>query len=304
MSRIFPWQYSKSMRRPRILYFSFSLFIPLFVLPPHTREPRMVGQKISSFVRITPAYAGTTRIQLQALRQSQDHPRIRGNHPILTLLLIEQQGSPPHTREPHDNTAITIKFERITPAYAGTTQGGRIHPGQMEDHPRIRGNHWMMWSIPSSQRGSPPHTREPPTAITLSAVFARITPAYAGTTKNSIQQAPVVEDHPRIRGNHFVVVASVLAELGSPPHTREPHLHSGSHQRKLRITPAYAGTTTQSLSPNTQTEDHPRIRGNHKIEKKKIHLYVGSPPHTREPQILQRYCHERSRITPAYAGTT
>ena len=182
MSRIFPWQYSKSMRRPRILYFSFSLFIPLFVLPPHTREPRMVGQKISSFVRITPAYAGTTRIQLQALRQSQDHPRIRGNHPILTLLLIEQQGSPPHTREPHDNTAITTNFERITPA-------------------------------------------------------------YAGTTKNSIQQAPVVEDHPRIRGNHFVVVASVLAELGSPPHTREPQRKAYRRIHKRRITPAYAGTT-------------------------------------------------------------
>ena len=81
----------------------------------------MVGQKISSFVRITPAYAGTTRIQLQALRQSQDHPRIRGNHPILTLLLIEQQGSPPHTREPLIAGATGSGKSGITPAYAGTT---------------------------------------------------------------------------------------------------------------------------------------------------------------------------------------
>ena len=156
---------------------------------------------------------------------------------------MKHAGSPPHTREPPHSDRIPQLQAGITPAYAGTTYCNNLICCIRQDHPRIRGNHARRQNSSRTDGGSPPHTREPPTAITLSAVFARITPAYAGTTKNSIQQAPVVEDHPRIRGNHSTRFIAMSSSLGSPPHTREPPRYMRCARVVRRITPAYAGTT-------------------------------------------------------------
>ena len=224
---------------------------------------------------------------------------------------MKHAGSPPHTREPPHSDRIPQLQAGITPAYAGTTYCNNLICCIRQDHPRIRGNHARRQNSSRTDGGSPPHTREPPTAITLSAVFARITPgwwritpAYAGTTPRALSLCLPAWDHPRIRGNHSILPSYTDSYPGSPPHTREPHLHCLLVAFRFRITPAYAGTTPRALSLCLPAWDHPRIRGNHHAICDALGLYEGSPPHTREPRNENLPERVRRGITPAYAGTT
>ena len=51
-------------------------------------------------------------------------------------------------------------------------------------------------------------------------------------------------------------------------------------------------------------KDHPRIRGEHRDEAGEGSVGPGSSPHTRGAHRNISGCHERSRIIPAYAGST
>ena len=91
--------------------------------------------------------------------------------------------------------------------------------------------------------GSPPRMRGPRESVVSEVGETRITPAYAGTTSSSPAPKGMVEDHPRVCGDHGNVPLSGMCPLGSPPRMRGPRgpLRRGSGL--LRITPAYAGTT-------------------------------------------------------------
>ena len=70
-----------------------------------------------------------------------------------------------------------------------------------------------------------------------------IIPAYAGSTRQDGSARAAYWDHPRIRGEHFREVGTLIFDEGSSPHTRgargEGHVHGASG----RIIPAYAGST-------------------------------------------------------------
>ena len=82
-----------------------------------------------------------------------DHPRIRGEHEPPVRASGVEGGSSPHTRGARFFTIILRFFERIIPAYAGSTV--RVTPAgpAAADHPRIRGEH--TWKSLQYQ-GSPP----------------------------------------------------------------------------------------------------------------------------------------------------
>ncbi len=50
-------------------------------------------------------------------------------------------GSPPHVRGPHKIKAAELQAQGITPACAGTTDQGEDAEGELEDHPRMCGDH-------------------------------------------------------------------------------------------------------------------------------------------------------------------
>ena len=50
--------------------------------PPLTREPQIFPIQIIDQVGITPAYAGTTFRKVAHKDPEEDHPRLRGNHPL------------------------------------------------------------------------------------------------------------------------------------------------------------------------------------------------------------------------------
>ena len=72
-------------------------------------------------MRIIPAYAGSTKAELEAKYQSADHPRVCGEH----LSAGERQkvvsGSSPRMRGAQFEFPEECDIKRIIPAYAGST---------------------------------------------------------------------------------------------------------------------------------------------------------------------------------------
>ena len=89
--------------------------------PPRVREPHTQICLPESFVRITPACAGTTHSAQRICQGGQDHPRVCGNHLHLLHRTTRTLGSPPRVREPHQGSGSACREDRITPACAGTT---------------------------------------------------------------------------------------------------------------------------------------------------------------------------------------
>ena len=68
----------------------------------------------------------------------------------------------------------------ITPAYAGKRCEPTEHPHLHKDHPRLCGEKYNNSGIMYTSIGSPPPMRGKDEGNAIGAVYARITPAYAG----------------------------------------------------------------------------------------------------------------------------
>ena len=93
---------------------------------------------------IIPAYAGSTSRTARAHACRADHPRIRGEHPGVNRNGRGPAGSSPHTRGARVRPRCREALHGIIPAYAGSTTTGRLRLGPPRDHPRIRGEHWIV----------------------------------------------------------------------------------------------------------------------------------------------------------------
>ena len=91
-------------------------------------------------------------------------------------------------------------------------------------------------------------------------------------------------DHPRIRGEHRRLDAE--------------------HHHRVRIIPAYAGSTKAIVCPSSEFADHPRIRGEHLPQTSCMAERQGSSPHTRGAPTDRVDGPRFPRIIPAYAGST
>ena len=109
-------------------------------------------------------------------------------------------------------------------------------------------------------------------------------------------------DHPRIRGEKPCKTKCTVQDKGSPPHTRGKGKQLKEQGVALRITPAYAGKSTASITVESIVGDHPRIRGEKAYSSAYSSAYFGSPPHTRGKVTHSWSCALPPRITPAYAG--
>ena len=199
---------------------------------------------------------------------------------------------------------LAVSLHGITPAYAGSTLQKLQDQRSPQDHPRIRGKHLSGKPSPSISLGSPPHTREARNFTLTARMFLRITPAYAGSTTNTIRRLMLSEDHPRIRGKYERAEQRAILALGSPPHTREVRLLNLKAFLAVRITPAYAGSTVFLHQRAHIPKDHPRIRGKYLAQSTARTPRLGSPPHTREVHLCYSCSISASGITPAYAGST
>ena len=271
---------------------------------PHTRGARHADPRRDARMRIIPAYAGSTQATLRRRHSRPDHPRIRGEHVWKPAETPKAAGSSPHTRGAPSCRCPAPPSRRIIPAYAGSTKTFPRSHTNVSDHPRIRGEHADGVLSRMSIGGSSPHTRGAPARPGHPAPVAGIIPAYAGSTTYDKTGSYLEPDHPRIRGEHENTPPGFNARVGSSPHTRGARGSVRAGRCRIGIIPAYAGSTPPAPKSRNTGRDHPRIRGEHRLQGMPVRPDQGSSPHTRGAPKKREDPENAARIIPAYAGST
>ncbi len=168
----------------------------------------------------------------------------------------------------------------------------------------MRGEYSPLFLLSVLSEGSPPLTRGVQRGKHWQKSTARITPAYAGSTKDGNGHRSGSQDHPRLRGEYKSWDKPKQSALGSPPLARGVLSADRRTYGLPRITPAYAGSTFDSPFDDSGKQDHPRLRGEYSHSRKWRMIISGSPPLTRGvPRHVQNVANLQG-ITPAYAGST
>ena len=130
----------------------------------------------------------------------------------------------------------------------------------------------------------------------------RITPAYAGKSRVSVQYETCHRDHPRLCGEKACILQRHLQTKGSPPPMRGKAIFARYFSARSGITPAYAGKRKICQYPRSLFQDHPRLCGEKATRQPQKVKKIGSPPPMRGKGPLAYRSSRRFRITPAYAG--
>jgi len=234
--------------------------------------------------RNTPACAGTTRREWTPGHRRREHPRVRGDNRDFTGVKSSIAGTPPRARGRHRNGGGEGADAGNTPACAGTTGEGRCPIRRCTEHPRVRGDDTVRNYSEYPVRGTPPRARGrlPDNAPQCRAVGN--TPACAGTTRCGSSSVAGSWEHPRVRGDDRDGHGAGRSHRGTPPRARGRPLLLTVQCLDDRNTPACAGTTAPTGGTSATGPEHPRVRGDDRLE----------PP---GEGVVQRN-------TPACAGTT
>ena len=216
------------------------------------------------FDRIIPAYAGSTSVSPCRRGAPKDHPRVCGEHGLNATSGPPLEGSSPRMRgAPCRRRRLGRDGRRIIPAYAGSTRtadtvmclwgdhsayaGSTVVLGsegwQGRDHPRVCGEHILAWLVNHGYHGSSPRMRGAPGREPGPGADRGIIPAYAGSTYLHCDDVVVVQDHPRVCGEHWVAFLRVSSTRGSSPRMRGARIWVPKKLGQFGIIPAYAGST-------------------------------------------------------------
>ena len=168
----------------------------------------------------------------------------------------------------------------------------------------MRGEHIILMEYYRRKEGSSPHARGTRSEWFGRAVIAGIIPACAGNTGLVFSMLFGAWDHPRMRGEHALLMTYCTSSPGSSPHARGTRaLHAVTHFHP-GIIPACAGNTSSACSLPTRVRDHPRMRGEHLNRVLLPPLPRGSSPHARGTLIFYCWWWWGVGIIPACAGNT
>ena len=187
---------------------------------PHARGALQLHAPVPVEPGIIPACAGSTCLYAYTTSSHPDHPRMRGEHFHLSLPRPLFRGSSPHARGARAVAVERTTAAGIIPACAGSTLKDLEVACGWGDHPRMRGEHELPMQLAKSNGGSSPHARGALLADIPPRVRAGIIPACAGSTPRYWRRPRRARDHPRMRGEHFLL--RLLRRLwgGSSPHAR------------------------------------------------------------------------------------
>src|SRR5690606_38703091 len=105
-----------------------------------------------------------------------DHPRLRGEHQVASMMSSSRDGSPPPARGAPNNAWRMLVPNGITPACAGSTGAAEGTVVEIADHPRLRGEHVAERPLELDSLGSPPPARGAPARSCRCWCRSRITP--------------------------------------------------------------------------------------------------------------------------------
>ena len=212
-------------------------------------SPRMRGKQ-RAFIentlkpRIIPAHAGQTDVARWSGNWRTDHPRACGANSALRPSNILQSGSSPRMRGKRRCQLSQMARDRIIPAHAGQTCGGRRGPACSADHPRACGANLNAYSCVLAARGSSPRMRGKQGNVHRMPAHWRIIPAHAGQTCSLLRVSAVLfSDHPRACGANSLRATSAFITSGSSPRMRGKRVTVTGGDTDSRIIPAHAGQT-------------------------------------------------------------
>ena len=272
-------------------------------------SPRMRGapQRRNDFtarIGIIPAYAGSTPREQKSSGPTTDHPRVCGEHCGRNGQILPLWGSSPRMRGALADAVSEIQYIGIIPAYAGSTQHRNSCQSAHRDHPRVCGEHTAPQFLPIRSSGSSPRMRGALFVGESGRLHPGIIPAYAGSTSVPLMYVCPTQDHPRVCGEHQVVMRATLPLRGSSPRMRGAPRDGANPEADLRIIPAYAGSTGDFAWGTDENEDHPRVCGEHRSSIDACAMMAGSSPRMRGALCEDSRCKRDGRIIPAYAGST
>ena len=127
-------------------------------------SPRMRGTLLGDallrrLVRIIPAHAGNTPLELAPPANDADHPRACGEHCQTPLVQSSQAGSSPRMRGTRFLYQPQLPLFRIIPAHAGNTSMFVMEYSLVTDHPRACGEHRGSIALLKFDTGSCPRMR-------------------------------------------------------------------------------------------------------------------------------------------------
>ena len=253
---------------------------------------------------IIPAYAGSTRRRRCSGHRPRDHPRVCGEHAARIVDALQRPGSSPRMRGAQKIGEQMAAGTGIIPAYAGSTVGSAMLTSMSRDHPRVCGEHSFFPPIVIVVSGSSPRMRGARRVHDDAAPRVGIIPAYAGSTRAASSTAMSSRDHPRVCGEHRRSCTPRWSREGSSPRMRGAPSPTPALARRMRIIPAYAGSTYLSIVSTKPNRDHPRVCGEHISEWAANQAETGSSPRMRGAQASTPVPKEYDGIIPAYAGST
>ena len=157
--------------------------------------------------------------------------------------LVGSLGSSPRMRGAPFSQESDGWVRGIIPAYAGSTAGTPSRRTDSEDHPRVCGEHCVNLLADYNAKGSSPRMRGALGRRPLWKVYPGIIPAYAGSTVLAGIRRLGARDHPRVCGEHPASAMRTIVQLGSSPRMRGALARMPALQARVRIIPAYAGST-------------------------------------------------------------
>ncbi len=168
----------------------------------------------------------------------------------------------------------------------------------------MRGEHWCGWAMSMSVRGPSPRARGAPQRVQPGQHDRGTIPACAGSTKQGTFRGNRRRDHPRVRGEHTTLLPAGRNVKGPSPRARGAPGQRDRHPEPGGTIPACAGSTRGAHLTDPLSEDHPRVRGEHKAAEAHALRRAGPSPRARGArEVLHAHAGDVGTI-PACAGST
>ena len=267
-------------------------------LEVHVGRPTVTG--------IIPACAGNTSQASARYDATWDHPRVCGEHAGEILDKLRKWGSSPRVRGTRQKMVPSRVNGRIIPACAGNTPRHRPAHSALNarDHPRVCGEHREGAEDAGHRQGSSPRVRGTPAGLPCTRPISGIIPACAGNTIRSACAPLHRWDHPRVCGEHEMLVTDGSGKQGSSPRVRGTRLLAIVQSGVTGIIPACAGNTHRRRSRPDGAGDHPRVCGEHSELLFLPGGIGGSSPRVRGTPASCYRAESCKGIIPACAGNT
>ena len=187
---------------------------------PLTRGKRDASQRGDQLCRLIPAHAGKTCCGGCECVDPWAHPRSRGENFEGGELAACSGGSSPLTRGKRLACCRVALSVRLIPAHAGKTHALRSGRGDVQAHPRSRGENQRTAPGNDQAIGSSPLTRGKQAQEITQHQQQRLIPAHAGKTPRKRGFSTSRAAHPRSRGENNACGEGQGVDFGSSPLTR------------------------------------------------------------------------------------